>query len=161
MRRAVLRNNQRLFFAQLRGEQTEWRNFGGAIHPHFVFRERNQRENVIELRRRGNLRIKLASGINQHRRCVIARGFEQRGEQSVLVLAVAVFVVQHIGGSMRLKSSHSERQADVAKIRRNVVVKRRDLLEISGLRSCQLGCAGANFCRGQAPVLFEAGVPPA
>ena len=119
------RNHQRLLLAQRVGQQAEGRDFAGRIHPDFFFVRHGQHgDDVIELRGRRNIRIELAAGIDQHRRGVQAFGLKQRGQQRVLVFAVAVLIVQNVGGGMRLVAPHAERKADVAEILRDEIIER-------------------------------------
>ncbi len=68
-----------------------------------------------------------------------ALGFEQRLQQGVLVLAVAVAILHRFGGGVRLQAAHAERKTDVADISRDIIVKASRLLRG---RSCAAGQFG-------------------
>ena len=90
---------------------------------------------------------------------MITRGLEQRRQQRVLVLAIAVSVVQHVGGGVWLKSPYSERKADVTKIGSNKIVERLDLFQIAGLALGKLGRFGANLRRRLTAVFLQRCIP--
>ncbi len=85
--------------------------------------------------------------------------FEQRGQQRVLVFAVAILIVQHVGGSMRLVAADSQREADIAEVLGDVVVKALSLLEIGGEALRQFGGLGLHFGAGDAAVFLQPGIP--
>src|SRR4051812_45200173 len=60
---------------------------------------------------------------------------------------------------MRLVTSHAKRQADVAKVGGDEIVKCLNLVEIRGLTCCKLGGLGANVSRGIASIFFKPAVP--
>jgi len=113
MWRPLGRNNQRLLFAQAGRKKPKGCDLCGGIHPDFVFpqrvfTQRDQADDVIKLRRRWHVHIEFAVRIDQRRRGVKTRSLKQRGQQSMFVFAVAVLVVKHITGGMRLVTSSAE-----------------------------------------------------
>ena len=155
------RNDQRLLVAQRVGQQAEWSDLAGRVHPDFLVAHRQHGDDVIELRGRGNVGIELAAGVDQDGIGVEAFGLEQRRQQRVLVFAVAVLIVKDVGGSVRLIAADSERQADVAEILRDEIVEGFGFVEV-GIQSLgQFLRFGANFRRRRAAIALEAGVPAA
>ena len=98
---------------------------------------------------------------DQDRGRVEALGVEQRGQQRVLVLAIAVAVGQHFAGRMRLNASQAERQAHVANVARDVVVERLHLRHVVGLAFDQRSGFGLHAGVGHAAVVLQPGVPRA
>ncbi len=78
---------------------------------------------MIELCRRGNVRIQFAIAADQHRITLYSLGPQQRGKQRVLVLAVAVSILQNVRGRVRLIAPDSERNAHVTHIPRHKIVE--------------------------------------
>jgi hypothetical protein len=64
----------------------------------------------------------------QHRPRVVAGRFEQRGQQGVLVFAVAVLVLHHVVGGVRLVTPYAEGDTDIPVLRRDISVDRRYLI---------------------------------
>ena len=90
-----------------------------------------------------------------------AFGFEQRGQQGVLVFAVAVLVVEDVCGGVGLVAADAEREADVAEIFGDEVVEGLDFIHL-GVEAFGEFCGfGADFRGGRAAVFFQAGVPAA
>ncbi len=79
----------------------------------------------------------------------------------MLVLAIAVLVMQHVLGGVRLKPAHTERKADVAEVRRHIIVERLNFIQIGGFPRDQRSCLGANLCVGLATVLLQTRIPVA
>ena len=78
----------------------------------------------------------------------------------MLVLAIAIFVLQHFSGSMGLVAADPKRDADVTKTRGDIVVEGAHLFLV-GLRVLrQLGSFGANL-RGRRDALLLQPAPPA
>ena len=129
------RNHQRLLLAQRIGQQAKGRDLAGRVHPDLFLvvpvTQREHGDDVVELRGRRNVGIELAAGIDEHRPGVQAFGLKQRGQQRVLVFAVAVLVVEHVGGGMRLVAADSERKADVAEVLRDEIVECFGFFEIA------------------------------
>ena len=71
---------------------------------------------MIELAGRAHVGIDLARGIDEYRVGIEPYGLKQRGEQRVLVLAITVCVLQHLGGSVRLVAPDPKGNADVAEV---------------------------------------------
>ena len=84
-----------------------------------------------------------------------------RSQQRVLVFAVAVLVVQHVGRRMRLVAADAERQAHVAEILRDEIVEGFGLVEIGVQALGQFVGFGLHFGRGLAAIFLQAGVPAA
>ena len=64
---AVGWNYQRLLLTQAEGQQAKRSDLAGRVHPDFFLAERQQRDDVIELRGRWHVGIELATGIDQDR----------------------------------------------------------------------------------------------
>ena len=75
-RAAVVGDDERQLVAQCVGQQAEWGDFAGSVHPDFVFAHGQHGDDVIELRRRRDVGIELAAGVDEHRRGMQAFGFE-------------------------------------------------------------------------------------
>src|SRR4029077_9119461 len=80
-------------------------------------------------------------------------------EQSVLIFAVAVLVVENVRGGLRLISRQAQRQADVAKILRHEVVKRLGLFQIGSQSFGEGRGFLLHFLRRNSPIFFQTGVP--
>jgi hypothetical protein len=158
---AVGGNDQRQLVAQCEGQQAEGSDFAGSVHPDFVFAHGQHGDDVIELRGRRDVGIELAAGVDEHRRGMQAFGFEQGGEQRVLIFAVAVLIVQDVCGGVGLVAAETERQADVAEILRDEVVESLDLIQVGVEAFGEFGGFGADFRRGRAPVFFQVRIPAA
>src|SRR5438309_733635 len=74
-------------------------------------------------------------------------------------LAITIRIMQHVRRGMRLKPPNSERQADVAKIRPNKIVKRLNFVEVAGLTLRKLGSFRANLGGGFAAVFLKRRIP--
>ena len=75
-------NHQRLLVAQAVGQQAERSHFAGRVHPHFLLailgvNHGQHGDDVIELRRRRHVRIKLAARIDENRVGMQAFGIQQ------------------------------------------------------------------------------------
>ena len=79
----------------------------------------------------------------------------------MLVFAVAVLVVKHVGSRVRLVAADSEREADVAEVLRDEIVEGFGFFQVGVQALGQFLRFGANFGRGRAAVFLEAGVPAA
>ncbi len=79
----------------------------------------------------------------------------------MLVLAIAILVMEHVGSGVRLVAAYSQRQADIAEIFCDVIVERFGFFQVAVHAPGQLLSLGTNFGRRHATVLFEAGVPAA
>ena len=79
----------------------------------------------------------------------------------MLILAIAVLVVKHVGGRVRLESSNAERQADIAEVGCDVIIERLNFVDVGGLAFGEFGGLGADFVVGLAAVFFQLGVPSA
>ena len=90
-----------------------------------------------------------------------ALGFEERSEQGVLILTVAVLVVEDIAGGVRLVAAYAEREADVAKILGDEIVEGFDLVQVVIETLGQFVRFGAYFWGGRPTVFLEACVPAA
>src|SRR5260370_35232452 len=60
---------------------------------------------------------------------------------------------------MRLKPAYTERQTDIAKVGRDVVVETLDLVQVARLSLSEFPGFGADFCRWLAAFLFEPAIP--
>src|SRR6266852_6855196 len=90
---------------------------------------------------------------------MVAGSLQQRGEKRVLVFAVTVLVMQHVGRGMRLIAAHPKRETDVAEVRRHIVVEGLNFVQIRGLAGGERSSFGANFCRGLTTVFLQPCVP--
>ena len=88
-------------------------------------------------------------------------GFKQRGEQRVLVFAVAVLIVKNVPGSVRLVTPQSQRKADIAEILRHEIVKRLNFVQLIVEALGELFGFGSNFRRRRAAVFVQSGIPAA
>ena len=88
-------------------------------------------------------------------------GLEQRGEQCVLVLAVAVLVGEHVVGSMRLVAADAEIEAHVMNVQGDFVEDGVQLVLIGSQPLCQrIGAGLDRRCDGER-VFLERGIPRA
>ena len=111
---AVRRDQKRGFVAQRRSQKPEWRDLGRCIHPNKFAAKRNGSDQVIELRRRGNRSIKLATVADECSFRVDPRGVEHRGEKHALVIGIGVTIRKDFGCSMRLVRPCGERNVHIA-----------------------------------------------
>src|SRR5580658_1268116 len=77
--------------------------------------------------------MQLRRAAYERRPRIVSCGFEHRGQQRVLVLAIAVLVFENRFGRVRLVASDSEGYADIPHLRGDVIVDSLDLFVISGL----------------------------
>ena len=77
----------------------------------------------------------------------------------MLVFAVAVLIREDVGRSMRLVSSLSERETDIAKILRDKFVEGRDFFLLCLLVPDQLLNFRSYFIVRDNPIALECGVP--
>ena len=93
-----------MLVAQLIEDQAEGRNFGRGIEPG-QGRSRSQArggDHVIELGGRRNVHIQFARAVDEHRITLNALGAQHGGKERVLVFAVAIAVLENVGGGVRL-----------------------------------------------------------
>src|ERR1700722_11584882 len=88
-----------------------------------------------------------------------ALGFEQGGQQGMLILAIAVLVVKNIPRSVGLIAAHTQRQADVAEVPGDEIVESLDLIQVVVEAFGEFGGFGAGLARGRAAVLFQTSIP--
>ena len=156
---AVGFHQKRRFIAQWRGKQAERRNFGGRVHPNKFRADRHGSDQVIELRRGGHRDIQGTRKGNEHGVGRDVCGREHSGEQSVLILAIAILIFENVRSGVRLVAAEAEGEADVTDILCNVGVKRLNLFEFRGAALDQLLRLGAYFRGRIAVAFFKAGVP--
>src|SRR5215469_13978334 len=87
---------------------------------------------MVKLRRSRNIAVKVITGMNQDRVAVNAGTLQQRSQQYVFVLAITVFVMQHLDGRMRLVSPHSKGQAHIPDVLADKVINATLFLLITG-----------------------------
>ena len=111
--------------------------------------EAGHADHVVELlRRRRVLGHVLARGVDEHRADVDAERLRQRRQQRVLVLAVAVAALQHLGRGARLHASDAERHVEVAHAARDQRVQCGQLLPASLPRAAAARASSLTFASG-------------
>ena len=81
---------------------------------------------------------------NQNRRRFEALCGQQRRQQRVFVLAIAVAVGEHLRRSMGLVAPQTERKTHIPEVSRHIVIQGLDLLHIGGLALDQCGGPGSD-----------------
>ena len=119
----IVRRHHRLLVAQLIKEQPVGRHFLRRIQPGQACAHARQRDHVIELRGRRLVLIELARTVDQHGITLNPHRLQHRGQQRVLVLAVAVTVFENVGRRVRLIAADAQRDAHVANVERHEVVQ--------------------------------------
>ena len=127
IRRLVGRDGERLLVAQGAGQHAHRRNLLCRVHPQQFTLERHNRDHVIELGGRRYGGIEIAAVGNERRPCLDAFGLQQRGQQRVLVFAIAVFVGQHVVGRMGLVAADAKLQRHIMNVQGNIVKMARTL----------------------------------
>ena len=128
----VFGSQQGLLVPQLVHDHAERSHLGSAVEPGEVLAQARGGNHVIELCRGRHVGIELEVAVDQHRITLDSRGTQQRSQQCVLVLAIAVAVLQNLDRGMRLVAANAERKADVSNIASHIVVETLRFLGGSG-----------------------------
>ena len=126
----VRRHDERLFLAQIEGQQPIRRDLRSRIHPDLIFPHGQQTDHVIKLRGRRNIGIQFAAGVDQHRRSPVTCRIQHCFQQGVLVLAIAVLVVEHVRRAVWLIAAHAQRQTHITEVSGNIIIERLDSVRI-------------------------------
>src|SRR5690242_8274595 len=92
------------------------RHFRGGVEVNGAIAERNRRDYMVKLGRRGYQRVYLAGCVDQSRVGLYACRRKERGKQRVFVFAIAVLVGEHFFCRVRLIPAYSKIETDITKI---------------------------------------------
>lgn len=123
-------------------------DLGGGVQPKEIAAARDSRNDVVELGRRGQVRIQFVLGADQRGISFEASSAQKRGQQSVLVLAIAILIGEDFGGGVGLVASNAEGDADVAEAHADKVVDGAKFGIIVGSALGQFIGLGNNFRSG-------------
>src|SRR6266851_5121987 len=127
--RLVAGDYQRLLVAKRRYQVPERAYFRSCVQPEEIFTLRDNADHVVELSGGWHIRIEPVSGIDEGWVCSYAIRLQQRGEQRMLILAVAVLIAQNVSRRVRLVAPDPKGNTNISELGANVVVY--------GMQSCR------------------------
>ena len=145
--------------AQRGNEQTKRGDFGGGIHPNQVGAVVRGGNQMIELRGRGNGGVERAQQRNQDGIGRDIDGLQQRGQEHVLIRAIAVLILENFGSGVGLIASESEGKTNVADIFSDITVERLHFVEAGSASDGQFPGFGADFGSGSGATFGESRIP--
>src|SRR6202453_3816790 len=143
-----------------RGNEEKKRGgFGGGIHPNQVGAVVRGGNQMIELRGRGNGGGGRAQQRNQDGIRRDIDGLQQRGQEHVLIRAIAVLILENFGSGVGLIASESEEKPNVGDILAEITVERLHFVEAGGTSDGQFLGFGADFGSGSGATFGESRIP--